>query len=293
MWKGDYDGGMRNIKTAISVVICIIISNILNLNNPIFVIIGAIVSMQGSINESYKSGINRILGTVFGAMVGMLFYQISPNNTLLIGLGTILIIHINNKLKWNKSIVITLIVFCSIMLNTEENVFMYSAFRVIDTTIGIIVAFSVNLLVFRPKHKEKISTILEHLISYLDKELYEYFVLNIPFELKEYSDKLNEINQSYEIYKSEFLSGEKNYKEEELIIKSLMLLDEIYHNINIIQNFDKQISKSTANIIKKHLEIDIYNTISSEDDLFMVYNYHIKNIIFDLVKLKELQGYNL
>ncbi len=106
-------------------------------------------------------------------------------------------------------------------------------------------------------------------------------------------DKLNEINQSYEIYKSEFLSGEKNYKEEELIIKSLMLLDEIYHNINIIQNFDKQISKSTANIIKKHLEIDIYNTISSEDDLFMVYNYHIKNIIFDLVKLKELQGYNL
>lgn len=140
------------------------------MNNPIFVIIGAIVSMQGSINESYKSGINRILGTVFGAMVGMLFYQISPNNTLLIGLGTILIIHINNKLKWNKSIVNTLIVFCSIMLNTEENVFMYSAFRVIDTTIGIIVAFSVNLLVFRPKHKEKISTILEHLISYLDKE---------------------------------------------------------------------------------------------------------------------------
>ena len=56
-------------------------------------------------------------------------------------------------------------------------------------------------------------------------------MLNIPFELKEYSDKLNEINQSYEIYKSEFLSGEKNYKEEELIIKSLMLLDEIYHNI--------------------------------------------------------------
>jgi hypothetical protein len=46
--------------------------------------------------------------------------------------------------------------FVSIMLNTEENVFMYSAFRVIDTTIGIIVAFSVNLLVFRPKHKEKI-----------------------------------------------------------------------------------------------------------------------------------------
>lgn len=65
--------------------------------------------MQGSINESYQSGINRILG-INGAMVGMLFYQISPNNTLLIGLGTILIIHINNKLKWNKSIVITLIV---------------------------------------------------------------------------------------------------------------------------------------------------------------------------------------
>ncbi len=284
---------MRNIKTSISVVIAIMISNILNLNNPIFVIIGAIVSMQGSINESYQSGINRILGTIFGAIVGMMFFKISSNNIILIGIGTILIIFINNRLKWNKSIVISLIVFCSIMLNTEENVFVYSAFRVIDTTIGIIVAFSVNLLVFRPKHNEKISSILEHLIEYLDKEFYEYFILDIPFELKEYSDKLNEIKQSYEVYKSEFLIGDKNYKEEELIIKSMMLLEEIYHNINVIQNFDKQISKSSANIIKKHLNLNIFNTVSSEDDTFMVYNYHIKNIVFDIVKLKELQGYNL
>jgi len=117
--------------------------------------------------------------------------------------------------------------------------------------------------------------------------------LDIPFELKEYSDKLNEIKQSYEVYKSEFLIGDKNYKEEELIIKSMMLLEEIYHNINVIQNFDKQISKSSANIIKKHLNLNIFNTVSSEDDTFMVYNYHIKNIVFDIVKLKELQGYNL
>ena len=115
--------GMRNIKTAISVMLCIIISNILNLNNPLFVIIGAIVSMQGSINESFQNGINRILGTIFGAIIGIVFFHISHQNILLIGLGTVFIIYVNNRLNWNKSIVISLIVFCSIMLNTDENVF--------------------------------------------------------------------------------------------------------------------------------------------------------------------------
>ena len=125
-----------------------------------------------------------------------------------------------------------------------------------------------------------------------DSNFYDNFKLH-KCKVNDIIIKDCDFERNADFFKSQFLSGEKNYKEEELIIKSLMLLDEIYHNINIIQNFDKQISKSTANIIKKHLEIDIYNTISSEDDLFMVYNYHIKNIIFDLVKLKELQGYNL
>lgn len=273
--------------------LCIIISNILNLNNPLFVIIGAIVSMQGSINESYQNGINRILGTVFGAVIGILFFQISPQNILLIGLGTVFIIYFNNRLKLNKSIVISLIVFCSIMLNHDENVLLYSSFRVIDTTIGIVVAFLVNIFVFRPSHKEKITTILNQMIEYLDIELNEYFTQNISFEIDEYNQKLLALKHAFEIYKSELLIMDKNYEEEEIIIKCIMLLEEIYHNMQVIINFDKQISKSSATLIKKHLNITIEDVVSSQEDLFMVYNYHIKNIVYDLMKLKQIQGYNL
>lgn len=286
-------GGMRNIKTAISVMLCIIISNLLNLNNPLFVIIGAIVSMQGSINESYQNGINRILGTIFGAVIGIMFFQISPHNILLIGLGTVFIIYFNNRLKMNKSIVISLIVFCSIMLNADGNVFLYSSFRVIDTTVGIIVAFVVNILIFRPSHKEKINIILNEMIGYLDTQLYEYFKDDISFEINEYNQRLSTLKQVFEVYKSELLIMDKNYEEEEKLIKCIMLLEEIHHNIQTIVSFDKQISKSSAELIKKQFNINIETIIYSEDDLFMVYNYHIKNIIFDLIKLKQFQGYNL
>ncbi len=285
--------GMRNIKTAISVMLCIIISNILNLNNPLFVIIGAIVSMQGSINESFQNGINRILGTIFGAIIGIVFFHISHQNILLIGLGTVFIIYVNNRLNWNKSIVISLIVFCSIMLNTDENVFLYSGFRVIDTTIGIIVAFLVNIFVFRPSHKEKISVILNEMIGFLDNGLEEYFKNDIPFEIIQYDKKLLELKQAFHIYKSEFLIIDKDYDEEEILIKSIILLEEIHHNIQIIANFDKQISKTSADLIKKHLSISIETIVLSQEDLFMVYNYHIKNIIYDLIKLRQIQGYNL
>ncbi len=131
------------------------------------------------------------------------------------------------------------------------------------------------------------------MIGFLDNGLEEYFKNDIPFEIIQYDKKLLELKQAFHIYKSEFLIIDKDYDEEEILIKSIILLEEIHHNIQIIANFDKQISKTSADLIKKHLSINIETIVLSQEDLFMVYNYHIKNIIYDLIKLRQIQGYNL
>lgn len=56
--------GMRNIKTAIAVVISILVSKLLKTEYPFYAAIASIISMQSSVEDSFKTGRNRILGTI-------------------------------------------------------------------------------------------------------------------------------------------------------------------------------------------------------------------------------------
>ncbi len=121
---------MRNIKTALAVTISILISEFFKLDSPFYAAIAAVISMQNSVTGSYKAGKNRMLGTITGALIGLTFSSISPNNPFLCGLGIIIIIYICNLLKWDKSISIACIVFTGIMINlTNKTPLYYSIHR--------------------------------------------------------------------------------------------------------------------------------------------------------------------
>ena len=141
--------GMRILKTAIAVGVCVGISQALNLEYPFYAAIAAIISMESSLTMSFKAGRNRMLGTLVGALVGLAFASIAPNNAILCGVGTVIIIAILNYFNWNSSISIAGIVFIAIMVNLNgRSPLLYGANRILDTAIGISVALIVNYLVF-------------------------------------------------------------------------------------------------------------------------------------------------
>jgi uncharacterized membrane protein YgaE (UPF0421/DUF939 family) len=149
--------GMRNIKTAIAVVISILISSGLKMESPFYAAIASIISMQSSVKNSYKTGRNRMLGTLVGALVGYLCALISPGNPFLTGIGIVCVIYLCNLLNWQESSSIAGVVFCAIMLNLKGNSpIIYSINRIIDTFVGIIVAIIVNYFIMPPKEKVKI-----------------------------------------------------------------------------------------------------------------------------------------
>jgi uncharacterized membrane protein YgaE (UPF0421/DUF939 family) len=148
--------GMRNIKTAIAVVISILISRGLNMEYPFYAAIASIISMQSSVENSFKAGRNRMLGTIVGAFVGYLCALISPGNPFLTGIGIVCVIYFCNLFNWKESSSIAGVVFCVIMLNLKGNSpILYSINRIIDTFVGIIVAIMVNYFIMPPKEKEK------------------------------------------------------------------------------------------------------------------------------------------
>jgi uncharacterized membrane protein YgaE (UPF0421/DUF939 family) len=147
--------GMRNIKTAIAVVISILISRELKMEYPFYAAIASIISMQSSVENSFKAGRNRMLGTMVGALIGYLCALISPGNIFLIGIGIVFVIYLCNLFNWKESSSIAGVVFCVIMLNLKGNSpIIYSINRIIDTFVGIIVAIIVNYFIMPPKEKE-------------------------------------------------------------------------------------------------------------------------------------------
>lgn len=147
--------GMRNIKTAIAVVISVLISKSLKMEYPFYAAIASIISLQNSVENSFKAGRNRMLGTMIGALVGFICASISPENPILVGLGIVCVIYLCNLLNWKESASIAGVVFCAIMLNLKGNSpILYSINRILDTFVGITVAITVNYFIAPPKVNE-------------------------------------------------------------------------------------------------------------------------------------------
>lgn len=147
--------GMRNIKTAIAVFISIILSKLFKMEYPFYAAIAAIISMQSSVEESFRAGRNRMIGTLIGAVVGFICALINPGNAFVSAIGIVIVIYLCNLLKWKESSSIGGVVFLAIMLNLKGNSpLWYSINRLFDTFLGIIVAIVVNYFIIPPQKKQ-------------------------------------------------------------------------------------------------------------------------------------------
>ena len=155
-----YKVGFRAIKTTIAVAICIVLSLILKRHDKFFASVAAIICMRKTNLETSAAGFRRLIGTIIGGVIGLLVLlitQIFPYkeliNLLLSPLCVLLVIYICNVFGRKSSVEIGTIVILSILMFYSEtaytNTFMYVINRVLDTSMGVLVAMFVNKFMFR------------------------------------------------------------------------------------------------------------------------------------------------
>ena len=152
--------GMRNLKTGLSVLICLLIYYFTKRDGCLIATVSAIICMQDNVEKSLINARNRLYGTVIGALQGMIFLYIDryfSNAYLLIAMtaiGVMLMILFCNLLKRNDTIVIGCMVFLAIMLGSGgQSPLVYSANRLLDTFIGVATAVVINRFVWNPAER--------------------------------------------------------------------------------------------------------------------------------------------
>lgn len=145
--------GMRSIKTAISATLCALIYVIID-RNATFACIGAVFGMESeSSDKPWRTGGNRLVGTVIGGFLGMgLFYlqQQIPGKLFeicLLSVGILLLIYISQLLGCHGAIQGGAVVFYIVMLNTPQDQYIaYALNRMLDTAVGVTMSVLMNVV---------------------------------------------------------------------------------------------------------------------------------------------------
>ena len=144
--------GLRTFKTTLSATLCAILYVLIG-RNATFACIGAVFGMETLGQTPWKTGGNRLAGTIIGGLLGMLFFWVQQqiggklSEILLLIAGITLLIFISLTLRCPGAIQGGAVVFYIIMLNTPHDQYIsYALNRMLDTGVGVAMSVAINLL---------------------------------------------------------------------------------------------------------------------------------------------------
>ncbi|WP_311480470.1 FUSC family protein [uncultured Anaerococcus sp.] len=158
--------GPRIRKTGLAVLISMIISYYrFGEGLAFYSAIAAIICMQQNVHQTFHKGLGRIIGTIFGGTMGLIYLLAFPAGSIpeiarliiIAGLVTI-IIWIMASVNKKDAVSIAGIVFLSVTINHAGDLvpLNFALSRIIDTLIGVLVAFFVNYIDFKIKEISEI-----------------------------------------------------------------------------------------------------------------------------------------
>lgn len=269
--------GMRTVKTALAVFLILLVYRLPGMDSPFYAAIAAIIAMQSSVKESFTAGKDRMLGTVTGALAGLILALLHPGHPVLIGVGIIAVIYVCDKLGWNKSISIAGIVFLAIMLNMEgRNPVQYSLFRILDTFIGITTAVLVNAYIAPPRHYDVLASRFDWFTREVVYSLQKRWCEAASLDLKELEAGYEKLRSDVAVFLSETRFKKSDVDRIEEVRIKLQLCSDLYQHLKMIASMEGPyyLDIEHRNTAKDILNCDLPENLEPTNELHAVMNYH-------------------
>lgn len=192
---GRFRLGLRTLKTALAVMLCILLFKVLNRGEPMIAALSAVFALRQDLTTSVSFGKSRIIGNTIGgglAIVYILVQNLFKHDFLvelvLMPLLVIVVIVLSDGINNNSGIIsaVSTLLLISLSLPQGES-FSYALSRVFDTFIGTFIAIALNFF-FQPKPVEEEHQIDEDLLE-LEKKEQELVELKLKIKQKEEHQK--------------------------------------------------------------------------------------------------------
>ena len=269
--------GMRTVKTGIAVILTLIISQLSFVMNPVYAVIGTILSIQNTVNDSFKKGFMRIYGTLLGGFIGYLFLTYCPVHPLVIGAAVILTIYICHCLNLNDAITIAVTVCVSILIDLQtQSPLQYSFLRMTDTAIGVFIGLLVNYFIFKPNPSRLLLKEIDEFYQIGVEQFNQLFHCSFitPTELKQTLLKvdyhLEEVSQEERLTKDEDVEQMK---------EAVEACHDYYFHLKCLNRLvqDFQIPIETRLMIYESSQS--HSTLALNEPFEILFDYHLRKLM--------------
>lgn len=304
--------GSRIVKTSFAAALAFLISGFLGTPSPIHAVVAVIITMQPTIYETVSTSKNRLWGTVIGLLIGSIYLLFIPTNAFTLGLGIFITLTLCTHFGWGAACGISCFAFTSLIIQADASI-ADGLYRLIDTGIGVIASFAVNLLTPNNScHKtleEQLEQLKEDLLHYLlanigsyitikDKENLSYLHSNLIHSFESAKEKCHmyELECQYRHYSYEKLNEyNKRYHE---LWSIFILINQIHLDISngqrVHANLYSIFSECYEQLKDLNNLLDL-NEPEAKQDIQTQLNYLTILIQTDLLDIEKIgiEGYEL
>ncbi|EOW1947977.1 aromatic acid exporter family protein [Enterococcus hirae] len=174
---GRFRLGMRTIKSALAVFLCILFFHVTDRGLPIIAALSAVFSLRQDLTTTVSFGRSRIIGNSIGGFLGIIYFLVKNyfHNDFLVELFllpvlVVIVIVVSDGINNNSGIISAIATLLLIALSVPQGESsLYAIQRVLDTFIGTFIAIGINFFL-RPPETEKKEELVEDLVELQKKE---------------------------------------------------------------------------------------------------------------------------
>ena len=159
--------GLRMLKTVLAVAICGIIGWLRGSTTMFYSMIAAVLCLQNSKQKTILFSLNRLLGTLIGGTYGVLllylakwtgFFDVEPLYYLIASLFVIPVMFTSLLVRKPSIAAFSCVVLFSVTIahGLDESPLLFALGRILDTTIGIVAATVIDLIIPYGKRDKKV-----------------------------------------------------------------------------------------------------------------------------------------
>lgn len=281
--------GRRTLKSAIAVIIALIIVSMFGTSNStskmVFAMLGAMSAMENTFRQSLEACMAQFIGMILGAIVAAGLSFVPIHSLLTVGLGVVIIIVVYNVLGIYYSPNLPCLVVVMSCMNAEVFPFEYALGRLWDTAIGLAVGMIINVLILPYDNSLKIRQAIE----YLEREVIEFLEEMFDGD-KEYPDTqrmrktINEMASQLGIYSMQWAPFRMKRDKERLAVflkceaksRELLAQMEVLSQMERPGRLDSDIRLRMENSGAKITDHRIIVRYEEED---IITNYHVNKIL--------------
>ena len=284
MHKSKYRIGLRTIKTALSVMIALIITELLGSPSPVFAAIGAFVAMARTFRDSLVQAGCQFVGILIGGLIGVilvLIFDLTP--VWAIGLGVLTAITFCNWVNVPIAASLAGIIVISAGIGVDGSYLFHMFYRLMDTTIGLIVGLIVNMIIKPYNNRPAIIRSFESLIETIPHYLDVYMIQNGYIDICDYDEKLRHLETELNLYDRQLYFRRKNHSLDVMFLKGMKQLAlRIYQELSALSCLDALGEINESNISRLaclDLDTKAIRERKAHHEVDTVTNFHLEKLL--------------